>query len=101
MKLGGGSSGTVASEYTTEDILREGKSDLDGDVAYVAHPAHVQRVRDIGSDLGMGEDIFIPDEVRWPSNDPEPWVRHPAVWAPREVVARTYYEIKSSIPASL
>jgi hypothetical protein len=100
-KLGGGSSGKIASEYTTEDILEEAQTQVEGEVAYVAHPAHAERVAAIGSDMGMGEKLFVPDEVKWPSDDPEPWVRSPVLWAPREVAARTYYRVKSSLPASL
>jgi hypothetical protein len=63
-------------------------------VLYVAHPAHVQRVRDCGARIGLVGVPFVSGNVQWSENDEEKWVRTAHRWFFREIVARAIYKVK-------
>lgn len=90
----------AVSKYTTKEIMDHNfekikDQDLDPEAAlYVSHPAHTERVIQVGEKSGLDGEPFILDEVEWPSNDSKQWwVRSPYRWAPREVIARIHHKV--------
>lgn len=94
-----GEDSDVLSKYSTKEMFelhhdnvqRQG---LDAEsVVYVAHPAHMERVKGIGENVGFEGRPFVRSEVEWPSDDDQPWVRSPLLWGPRELAARSFRKI--------
>jgi len=96
-------SGMVYSGASTDQITRKIyesyiKENYDAErVLSIAHPAHIFRVLEVGEVIGLGKNPFFPNEVTWLSNDPQPWVRGPGYWRPREIATRIHHKIKGLI----
>jgi len=93
----------AVSKYSTkemfelhhENVMRE---DLDPEsVLYVAHPAHMERVKGIGDNIGFEGRPFISSEVEWPSDDNQLWVKSPLLWGPRELAARSFRKLRGEM----
>jgi len=98
-----GESSSLMSKIDTAGVL-EASRDLiksqGGDitnVVYVAHPAHIERVMQIGEKMGLEGIPFIEKEVVWPTNDSQKWVRSKGMWVPREIATRIHHKIKGLI----
>lgn len=89
-------SSQLNSEYSSKEIIQRTKQ-YDGERVYIAHPAHIQRVKNIGENLGLSGDIFTPEKVEWPSKDQQRWVRSPKKWVAREIWVRIHHKIKGWI----
>lgn len=93
----------MVSKYSTKEMfeLHHGNVEREGldpeSVLYVAHPAHMERVSRIGDSIGFEGRPFLRSEAEWPSEDGQPWVRFPLHWAPREIAARTFREIRGEM----
>jgi len=61
---------------------------------FIAHPAHIYRVLEIGKKLGLEGAPFIPSQVYWPSRDNQLWVKSPWFWVPREILTRLHHKVK-------
>lgn len=93
----------MVSKYSTKEMFelqhdnvqREG---LDPEkVLYVSHPAHMERVKGIGENIGFDGRSFVRSEVEWPSDDDQPWVRSPLHWVPRELAARSFRKLRGEM----
>jgi hypothetical protein len=76
----------------------EGASADSSEVVFVAHPAHVYRVQEIGKKVGLEGGVFIPEEVVWPIDDLQEWVRNPESWGKRERLVRAHHWLKGWVP---
>ncbi len=92
---------SVVSEIDTRGVLTVVREVLDANfldpkkVVYVAHPAHMQRVIDVGKKLGLYGVPFFEQEVQWSDpDDRQRWTISPARWALREVFARVQHKLK-------
>jgi len=91
----------VVSEIDTRGVLQITRDILDANfldpkkVVYIAHPAHMHRVIDVGKKLGLYGVPFFEQEVEWSdADDRQRWTISPARWALREVFARIHHRIK-------
>lgn len=93
----------MVSKYSTKEMfeLHHGNVEREGldpeKVLYIAHPAHMERVKGIGDNIGFNGRPFIRSEVEWPSEDDQPWVRSPLHWTPREIAARSFRKIRGEM----
>lgn len=99
-----GESSVVLSKYDTSDFFRDASKGIElenashKNLAFFAHPAHVYRVMEIGKKFGLEGGVFLPKEVTWPSEDPQPWVRGEKPWVPRELLARAHHWALGYVP---
>jgi len=91
----------VVSEVNTRGVLSLARDVIDanyldrGKLLYVAHPAHMQRVIEVGKKLGLNGVPFLESDVQWSDRDDrERWTISPARWALREIFARVHHRIK-------
>jgi len=92
---------SVISEIDTKRVLELAKENIDSrklsafGVIYVAHPAHVHRVIEVGNKLGIYGTPFIEKEVKWSdADDKQRWTISPSRWAVREVLTRIHHKLK-------
>jgi hypothetical protein len=61
---------------------------------YSMHPAHAFRTLEITKKAGLEGSLFICDEVSWPAENKHAYfVRSPALWIPREILARVHHKL--------
>ena len=102
-----GESAKMISKVSTLDILKQVKEDLQDknigveNIAYFAHPGHIYRVMEIGRKIGLKGGVFIPEEVVWPENDAQQWVRNPKDWKKREFKARCHHWLLGWVPREI
>jgi len=93
----------MVSKYSTKEMFELhheniGREGLDpGNVVYVSHPAHMERVKGIRDKIGFDGRPFVRSEVEWPSEDSQPWVRSPLHWGPRELAARSFRKLRGEM----
>ncbi len=94
----------VKSEIDTRGVLQGAQAimnhlELDsGKVLYVAHPAHMQRVMDVGKKLGLKGEPFVENRVRWSdAYDRQRWTTSSPKWALRELLARAHHKYKGYV----
>lgn len=90
----GGESSQVVSKVDSFNILKQMRLSMDKlkiskePSLFFVHPAHMYRVVDQGRIFGIKGGVFITEEVYWPMNDPQKWVRNQKEWKKREIVGR-------------
>lgn len=89
------------SDLTTRDVLFKTKDLLNkyapeyNNILYVAHPAHIYRVLHDGKKLDLEGKPFIENKIIWSDKeDIQKWSTSPKVWIPREILARTKYNLE-------
>jgi len=91
-----GESSRLISKISTKDILKSSRRIIaekglnPRKVLYISHPAHLLRIMSLGNRMGLGGFPFITNDVEWPTEDQQPWVRSKAKWAVREILARIH-----------
>lgn len=90
------SDSTIKPKYSTAEIIKK-TSECNLDRIYLAHPAHIERVERIGYKQNLPGGLITLEEVKWPSEDPQKWVRSPINWALREIFVRMHHKIKGWI----
>jgi hypothetical protein len=92
---------SAISEIDTKGVLELAKENIDSrklstfGVIYVAHPAHVHRVIEVGNKLEIYGTPFIEKAVKWSdTNDKQRWTISPSRWAVREVLTRIHHKFK-------
>lgn len=96
----------LISDYSTAEALEE-TADLldeqgyDSDSAlFVAHNAHMHRVLTSAEEAGIEGQPFVRDEVEWPENDKQEWVRSPENWGRREPLSRAHHWAYFNVPGA-
>ncbi len=76
-----------------DNILDENNLNKDK-ILYIAHPAHIYRVMEIGKKRSFFGFPFIEKEVVWPKDDEQLWIRKAYFWVPREFLCRIHHKVK-------
>ncbi len=90
---------TVVSEIDTKGVLSIARDIIDENyldrerLVYVAHPAHMQRVIEVGKKVGLSGVPFLEQEVQWSnSDDRQRWTISATRWFFRELLARVHHK---------
>lgn len=96
----------LISDYSTAEVLEEtsnviDQQDYDSDSALlVSHNAHMHRVLTTARQVGIDGEPFLRDQVEWPQDDKQEWVRSPENWSQREPLSRAHHWAYFNVPGA-